>query len=329
MTLGRLLGRGAGRLTGTLANVFTRLVDRASDALGSREAALALGSVSFLLAVLVAALPAAWLPPAVPLAGDLLLANRRAIFVVGVITGIAGVWWLSERSEPADDPAVTIPDRHPEFAYFTEGRAVGEAIDRATSGEELAQWETNKFRRETYDSLYEAAVVAISEAENCAPQLARNRLAEGTWTDSPRAARFLGDQSETRLPLSVRIRDWASGESYRRHVRDTVEAITAIDPEYRDVGEDVTHTTADAATDRRAREERAPQPVRERSTATAAADDRRWAPGDDADDTDDESDDRDGTVATDSTDGAAEESDGDTDRITDHEVATGVGGDRP
>lgn len=331
MSLGRRLGRGAGRLTGALANALTRLADRATDVAGSREAALAVGSVSFLLAVLVAALPAAWLPPAVAATGDLLLANRRAIFVAGVIAGIVGVWWLYERSEPADGPTVTLPERPPEFAYFTEGRTVGEAIDRATSGEELAQWETGKFRRETYDTLYEAAVVAISDAENCAPQLARNRLAEGTWTDSPRAARFLGDESETRLPLSIRIRDWASGDSYRRHVRDTVAAIAAIDPEHEGVvGAADPPTDRDAAGldghagDRTNRSER----VAPAEPTASAADDSRWGParesaGDGTGDTGDTGD-------VGGTDGGGDTEDGsdDRDRIADHEVTLGAGGER-
>lgn len=237
-----------GRETGRLVGVVTSLGKQLTARFQSREVFLALGSLSFLLAVLVVALPAAWLPPAVTLAGDLLSRNRRAILLVGVLTGAFGVWALYQRTETDDGPTVRLPDRPPEFAYFTEHCAVGESIDRATSDDDLAQWEHGKFRRETHDQLYEAAVTAISEAENCVPQIARNALAEGTWTDSPRAAQFLGEESETELPLSTRLRDWASGEQYRRHVHDTVEAIAAIDPEYDGpvVSDDDTPETDDA-----------------------------------------------------------------------------------
>jgi hypothetical protein len=211
-------GRVAGRLVGRLESLVT-----------PRELLLAGGTLSFLLAVVVAVLPAAFVPGVVTWTAGTLVANRSTVLLAGVVAGGFGVWSLYRGLDTEDAQPVELPSRPPEFAYYDERRAVGRDIDGAVSDEELADWQHGRYRRETTNQLHDAAVTAIVEAENCTPQIARNRIADGTWTDSPRAARFLGGRDAAELPLSVRIRDWASGDSYRRHVRDTVQAITDLE----------------------------------------------------------------------------------------------------
>ena len=213
----------------TPSRVAGRLVGRIGDRLTSRDLLLAGGTLSFLLAVLVAVLPAAYVPGVVTWAAGTLLANRTTVVLAGIVAGGFGVWSLYRGTDADDGQSVEFPTRPPEFAYYDERRAVGQDIDRAVGDEEFADWEHGRHRRETKNRLHDAAVSALVETENCAPQIARNRVAEGTWTDSPRAARFLGGPDAADLPLSVRIRDWASGESYRKHVEDTVQAVTDLE----------------------------------------------------------------------------------------------------
>ncbi|SFL38518.1 hypothetical protein SAMN04487950_3572 [Halogranum rubrum] len=215
--------RSAGRLVG-------RLVGRAERLVSTRELLLAVGTLSFLLAVAVALLPAAYVPAAVTWTAGTLVANRSTVLFAGAVAGGFGVWALYRGSAGEDDAdPVEFPTRPPEFAYYDERRTVGGAIDLATSDEDLPDWKAGRSRRDTRTQLHDAAVAVITEREGCSPQVARDAIAVGTWTDSPRAARFLGGTDAADLPLSVRIRDWASGDSYRRHVEATVDEIAALD----------------------------------------------------------------------------------------------------
>lgn len=215
--------RSAGRLAG-------RLIDRAERLVSTRELLLAVGALSFLLAVVVAVLPAGYVPTAVTWTAGTLVANRSTVLFAGAVAGGFGVWALYRGSVgETDAESVEFPTRPPEFAYYDERRTVGGAIDLATSDEDLPDWKSGRSRRDTRTHLHNAAVAAIADHEECAPQIARDRIAMGTWTDSPRAARFLGGTDAADLSLSVRIRDWASGDSYRKHVEATVDEIAVLD----------------------------------------------------------------------------------------------------
>lgn len=48
---------------------------------------------------------------------------------------------------------------------------------------------------------------------------------EGTWTDDPRAAAYLGDVP---LPVRLRVIDWASGDPHRRRIDATVAELAAV-----------------------------------------------------------------------------------------------------
>lgn len=63
------------------------------------------------------------------------------------------------------------------------------------------------------------------EARGHSPPAAERLVAEGAWTDDPRAAAFIGDET---LPLATRIRDWATGEATRRQAEAATEALAEL-----------------------------------------------------------------------------------------------------
>ncbi|WP_435180051.1 DUF7269 family protein [Halorussus sp. AFM4] len=103
----------------------------------------------------------------------------------------------------------------------------GDEFDRTVA--ELRSGPRRVFIRERSDlrdTLREAAVTAVADRDNCSPELARERIADGSWTGDPHAAAFLGGDDVPAPPLLDRLRLAASTESrYQHRIRRTADAV--------------------------------------------------------------------------------------------------------
>ncbi|WP_135828537.1 DUF7269 family protein [Halorussus halobius] len=81
-------------------------------------------------------------------------------------------------------------------------------------------------RADLHDRIEEAAVTAVAERENCSREAARERVADGTWTDDIHAAAFLGGDDAPNVPLVDRLKLAASAEStFQLRLRRTADAV--------------------------------------------------------------------------------------------------------
>jgi len=90
--------------------------------------------------------------------------------------------------------------------------------------EDVSRVDTTVNRRHVRDHVREVAVEMLVDTRDCSPEAAAEMLETGSWTERPRARVFLG-RDVPRLPLSVQLRDWASGEGFRRRASATIEEI--------------------------------------------------------------------------------------------------------
>jgi len=120
-------------------------------------------------------------------------------------------------------------DQPPEEAIAHEGRLAGGDIDDRY--ERLVDREIDSANRYDYavetlqSGLQATAIEAVADAEDVSRTTARVQVAEGDWTDDVRARSFLGSPER---PLSMRVRDWASGRGIERQVQATIEEIERI-----------------------------------------------------------------------------------------------------
>jgi len=134
-------------------------------------------------------------------------------------------------------------DQPPEEASAHNGRIAGGSIDdryERLVDREIDSANQYDYAVETLQSkLQAAAIEAVAEAEAVSRTTARVRVAEGDWTDDVRARSFLGSPER---PLSMRVRDWASGRRIERQVQATtaeIERIAAIPEAHQPRAEDV------------------------------------------------------------------------------------------
>jgi len=154
----------------------------------------------------------------------------------GLLAGGLAVYTAYERSatNPHEtETAVDVPrppSRRDRETVRTDGGRVDVLIEEIQADDlddDVSQVDASINRKRVRDRLRRAAVDAVQEAEDCGPEEAGRMLATGEWTDRPRARAFLGDDVP-RLPLSVRLRDWASGERFERRASATVEEIATL-----------------------------------------------------------------------------------------------------
>ena len=213
------------RLNERMANRLGRLIGAAAVRLRSQRLRLLVGVVAGLAAVFVAFSP--WVPPALlslfSTAGGQLLVVALAL-AVGLI-GLRSTYRETETQaveEPFADP--------PEQPVYAGAETVGSGLDDAleTLREDALSLSDVAYRRKRNNvrgDLTAAAVDLLVDAEEIDPSTARKRLEDGEWTDDPRAAALLGDPEP---PLSMRVRDWLSGEGFARRVAATVAELQRL-----------------------------------------------------------------------------------------------------
>lgn len=116
-----------------------------------------------------------------------------------------------ENREPADAPRI--------------GRAVDERIERLLGDEAASGTVRDGVVDDAREHLRDTAVETMVDVEGMDRETATARVRDGTWTDDPRAAAFLGGEAAPALPVWLRIADWLRGAPAVRRIEATVEAI--------------------------------------------------------------------------------------------------------
>jgi hypothetical protein len=192
------------------------------------------GVTALLLAVLVAYAPS--VVPVGAVESVLTPATASLVLGVGAVGAVAAVAHraLFREDGDGDDPAVTLPT--PPVAAERDRADVetpGDWIDdrlatlRGETGDADGTGYASFVETRVAQRIRELAVDVVADAESCSEREAQRMIDDGTWTDRPRAKVLLGDDVPD-LPLSVRVRDWASGERVDRQVRATVEELAAL-----------------------------------------------------------------------------------------------------
>lgn len=197
------------------------------------KAVAALGLLSLLGAVAVVALPGTLVQP-VQFTTETVRSLRSIALLLGAFVGIFGSYVAYHR-DPGDDEteaataAIELPAANPEHGSTDD--AVGAQLDRRLDriggmvGVERGDHYTAYKVERTLESL---AVRVVAEAVDCPEARARRHVARGTWTDDVRAASFLGGPDVPERTLAMRIRDWASGSTFDRQVRATVDELAEL-----------------------------------------------------------------------------------------------------
>ncbi len=127
-------------------------------------------------------------------------------------------------------PSVRIPEHgvvdDPTHTASTPGERVDDLVDRV-DGQEPGAVGVLSDRNRIRNRVREIALAVLTR-QGYDAETATEMLDRGTWTGRPRAAAFLGEETVER-PLRIRIADWASGRSFERTVRVTVDAIAAVE----------------------------------------------------------------------------------------------------
>ncbi len=154
----------------------------------------------------------------------------------GLLAGALAVYTAYERSamEPtARATAVDVPrppSRRERESVQTAGGRVDALIEEIQADDldgDVSRVDVTVNRKRVRDRVRQTAVEVLVDTKGYTPEEAGRALATGEWTDRPRARAFLGDDVP-RLPLSVRLLDWASGEGFERQASAAIEEVAAI-----------------------------------------------------------------------------------------------------
>lgn len=198
------------------------------DALPTRRLLLAVGVASLVgaLALAVVPLPLSGLRPLVAA-----VANGTTVFLLALAVGVFGAAALYDRGRATAEPdSLGTPEA---ASYGSAGAAGGDfddtvgGVDGTLADPRPSEWWELREREAIEDELRDLAVRTLARSERCSPDEAAAMLDAGTWTDDPRARRFLGGPDAPDPPLRLQLADWLSGEAYDRHVEHTVAAIAA------------------------------------------------------------------------------------------------------
>lgn len=186
-----------------------------------RQALAAGGGLALTVALVVAVVPSA---PSAAVAVDTAL-----LAALGFAIGGVGFWTAIRSLDRFDDEAPF--EQPPEVASEHDRPTVGEDIDEAYRELVERKYDTDVQyrlrRRRLRRQLRSMAVETLADAESILRQEARARIDDGSWTDDPRAASFLG-ASVDKPPLEIRIGDWLSGETIRRQVDHTIAELERL-----------------------------------------------------------------------------------------------------
>lgn len=111
----------------------------------------------------------------------------------------------------------------------TPVEAPGMEFDRQVARVTGYRRTTVQTRERVHDRLHETALAVVQRRLDCSREVALDHLEDGTWTDDPFAATFLGGEDVEDPPLFDRLRHALRSESKFQHeARRTADAIAAL-----------------------------------------------------------------------------------------------------
>lgn len=156
---------------------------------------------------------------------------RQVALVLGGLVGLVGLLSAYHRDDvapeagPADVEQVAPPAGARSGGNEVPGGRLDDAIDaiggRVHGTDDV--YTVGKVR----SSLRGLAIRVIARTAECSRERAADHVDAGSWTEDVRAAAFLAGDEGPDLPLSIRIRDWASGRALERQVEATVDELAA------------------------------------------------------------------------------------------------------
>jgi hypothetical protein len=150
--------------------------------------------------------------------------EEAARAVVFGLVGLGCLLWIVAAPESADDDAdTTFPTVEPRGE---DGSTVGSGFDRNLAAALSAAAE-GRDGDEIRADLRAVAADAVAAAEGCSRRAARERVADGAWTDDRVAAAYLADEGALSLGRRLRSR-LRPRRRKRRRVERTVRAIEAL-----------------------------------------------------------------------------------------------------
>jgi len=190
----------------------------------TRLAVGAFGVLALATAVVVATgAGGSWVQGAV----ETLEGPARLLVYLAAHVGVALAGWTvwrnrsatSTESSPLSLPPARESTADADGVVGTELEQTLEAL--ADPSETVSGWQRVKVER----ALESLAIDVLRRESACDFDDVEAALAAGTWTEDPRAAAYLGEET---LPIRTQIIDWASGEPYQRKVDATVSELAAI-----------------------------------------------------------------------------------------------------
>ena len=159
------------------------------------------------------------------------LANDLLVTVVGAAVGLVGLVILVTGDE-STHAVETGPGVPASDASGSDSARVGKYVDLSIERpdiDESARYHgyRSSVRGMVREKTRTRAISVVADAEATSVERAETSVVDGTWTDDPRAAAFLG-RMDVRLPLRYRIEDWAYGERYKRGLEATVAEIERL-----------------------------------------------------------------------------------------------------
>ncbi|WP_226012818.1 DUF7269 family protein [Halomicrobium salinisoli] len=222
---------GAGTARATLRT--DGATDRESERARASTVAMAVGCLALAVALGALVVPARYLAI---LDAETTGALRVWILLLAAFVGLVGLGVTYARSESTvrvrEEP-VELATAAPETRYWerderTAGTAIDDAIRRMGWRVDATSAWQSRTARETRDHLRNLTVRVLASETGLSEEVAVERVVDGSWTDDPRAAAFLGGASAPERPLPIKVRDWLHGAAFRRQVEATVDEISRL-----------------------------------------------------------------------------------------------------
>ncbi|WP_459195018.1 DUF7269 family protein [Halosimplex sp. J119] len=189
----------------------------------ARHVAGVVGALSFVAAVAIAAGIGG--PRVDDAVGALAAPARLLVYFfahLAVALGLWSLWTARSDSEEAGPTTLPAPRDADEISDRIVGGSVDETLQRLADPSEGIRL---RGRIGVEREIRELAIDVLRNESDAGFEDVAVAIDEGTWTDDPRAAAYIGD---VELPVRLRVIDWASGDPYRRQVEATVAELAAI-----------------------------------------------------------------------------------------------------
>jgi len=205
-----------------MSKLGDRLLTVASAAWTDPRVLKGIGTVALVGALVVAVLPGLFASVTVLR----VLASPIPVFLLGALAVALAVQAFRAGGDEGRFEYSTpdYGDRDPADAPRV-GRAIDEQIERLRGDETDTSAVRDAVVSDAWQHLRETAVETMVTVEGIDRETANARIRDGSWTDDPRAARFLGGEEAPPLPVWLRIADWLRGAPSVRRIEATVEAI--------------------------------------------------------------------------------------------------------